>query len=85
MDTATTVPRAIHRLCFSPMRQRKTPLNRSSDTAEAAVSSWESAVDMVAAKMPARMSPARMARTRPLPLRMWAMATMMVSLSEVLT
>ena len=66
------------------MRQRKAPLNRSSDTAEAAVSSWESAVDMVAAKMPARMSPARTARTAPLPPMIWAMATRMVSLSEVL-
>ena len=66
------------------MFQRNTPLKRSSDTAEAAVSSWESAVDMVAAMMPARMRPARIARSRPLLLMMLAMATMMVSLSEVL-
>ena len=43
----------------------KTSWSRFSENAEEAASSWESAVDMVAARIPARMRPATMAASQP--------------------
>ena len=52
-----------------------------SDTLDAAANSWESAVDMVLAKMPAKINPAMMAKNTPFSEMTCAIRTMMVSVS----
>ncbi len=61
----TTVSRAISMVCFSVSFTPKTSWTMFSEKAEDAASSWLSAVDMVAARMPARMQPATMAGKMP--------------------
>ena len=58
---------------------------RSWDTEEAAASSWESAVDMVAARIPARITPAIRAKKKPCWLIRSAILMMMVSESELVS
>ena len=53
-------------------------------TLEEAASSWESAVDMVEARMPARISPASSAASTPCREMSLAMETMMASAAEAL-
>lgn len=60
------VRRAAKRLCFSLSLRWPNSCKMFRDTLDAAASIWLSAVDMVAARMPARMSPARQC----LPVRM---------------
>ena len=55
----------------------------SCDTLDAAASSWESAVDMVAARIPARITPATTANSTPWLLMTSASLTMTVSLSTL--
>ena len=50
--TTNTVALAINNICLSFSFLKNTPLNRSFATAEDDTRSWESAVDMIAAKMP---------------------------------
>ena len=64
-------------LSFTP----KKSCTRFWDTLEEAASSWLSAVDMVAARMPARITPAISAGSGPNWLSRVAMRTMMVSLA----
>ena len=78
-----TVPRAA---CMDALRESLTLKNscmRSWETAEAAARSWESAVDMVAARMPARMMPATIAKSTPFRLIRSAILMMTVSASEL--
>ena len=56
---------------------------RSCETLDAAASSWESAVDMVAARIPARMTPATNANRTPWELMRLAILIMTVSESEL--
>ena len=63
--TPTTVRRAASMLFFSDSLTPKTSRRRFCVTPEAAASSWASAVDIVAARMPARISPAMIAATAP--------------------
>lgn len=60
------VRRAAKRLCFSLSLRWPNSCKMFWDTPDTAASIWLSAVDIVAARMPARMSPAR----RCLPVRM---------------
>ena len=80
----TTVSRAtiISVLLFSLMP--KTFWERSCETLEAAVSSWLSAVDMVAARIPERIIPATMASNVLLRLIRSASLMIMVSASALL-
>ena len=54
----SSVERAISMDCFSVIFTLNTPHIRSLETLEDAASSWESAVDMVAARIPASVTPA---------------------------
>ena len=60
-----TVPRATSMVCLEVSLMPNTSWSRFSEKAEAAASSWESAVDMVAARIPARMHPATTAGRMP--------------------
>ena len=60
----------------------RNPPKRSEETADAAARSCESAVDMVEARIPARMVPARNAGRIPCVLRRSAILTMIVSEAE---
>ena len=61
----TTVRRAASIFCLEVSLTPNTSCNTFSENAEAAAKSWESAVDMVAARIPARIQPATMAGSRP--------------------
>ena len=65
MAMQITVPRATSMVCLGVSFMPKTSWSRFSENAEEAASSWESAVDMVAARIPARMRPATMAASQP--------------------
>ena len=69
-------------LCLMVICLPRTPRIRFSETEDEAASSWESAVDMVDARIPARIRPASTAQTMPFWLSRLAMRTMMVSESE---
>ena len=69
-------------LCLTVICLPRTPRIRFSETEDEAASSWESAVDMVDARIPARIRPASTAQTMPFWLSRSAMRTMMVSESE---
>lgn len=79
MEITTTVTRAIVMAVFSEIFTLKKPRSRFWDTLEDAARSWESAVDIVAAKIPARMMPATNAANMPCWLKRSAIRTMMVS------
>ncbi len=76
------VPRAIRRLCFSLNFFPKKSCTIFSDTPEAATSIWLSAVDMVAARIPARITPPRTAASTPFLLSSLVRAMMTRSLSS---
>ena len=84
----TAIPSRVTRATIILALADKFRLNRLpkifSLTPEEAASSWLSAVDMVAARMPARMSPARTAASTPFWLMRLAMRTIRVSLDEPL-
>ena len=61
----TTVIRAISMPFFAEIFRWKVSCKMFSDTLDAAANSWESAVDMVLAKMPAKINPAMMAKNTP--------------------
>ena len=82
--TQMMVRRAAKRLCFSLSLRWPNSCKMFWDTLDAAASIWLSAVDIVAARMPARMSPARTAASTPCWLMRLAMRTMRVSLDEPL-
>ena len=65
MAMPMTVPRAASMEALGLSFLPKKSCTRSWDTLEAAASSWESAVDMVEAKMPARTKPAIRAKKMP--------------------
>lgn len=79
MAMMTTVIRAASMLFFSEMFRCSVSRSRFSDTLEDAASSWESAVDMVLARMPERTRPAISAGRMPCLERRSATLTMMVS------
>ena len=81
---AITAPRAIRRFFFSDSFRPNTPRSRFCVTAEAAASSCASAVDIVAARMPARISPAMIARNTPFWLISAAVRTISDSAAELL-
>ena len=68
---------------FSLSRMPRNSTAMSCETLDAAASSWESAVDMVAARMPARITPATTANSAPWLLITSASLTMTVSLSTL--
>ena len=78
------VRRAANRLCFSVSFMWPNSCRMFWDTLEAAASIWLSAVDMVAARMPARIRPARMAASTPCWAIRLATRTIRVSLEEPL-
>ena len=78
------VRRAANRLCFSVNFMWPNSCRMFWDTLEAAASIWLSAVDMVAARMPARIRPARMAASTPCWAIRLATRTIRVSLEEPL-
>ena len=82
---STTVPRAASMVLRWSSWMPKKSVSKSWDTLEEAASSWESAVDMVAARMPARMMPATMASTGPFLLIRLASWTIMVSDSALVS
>ena len=63
--TTITVPRATHITSFSLAFLWMIPLKKFCATLEEAARSWESAVDMVAARIPASTTPANSARITP--------------------
>ena len=78
----TSVRRAAIMLALPKMFRWNTPYRMFWETAEEAARSWESAVDMVDARIPARIRPATIANRKPCWLSTSAMRTMMVSESE---
>ena len=82
--THTMVRRAANRLCFSLSLRCANSCKMFWETLDAAASIWLSAVDMVAARIPARMRPASTAANAPWALMRLAMRTMRVSLVEPL-
>ena len=80
---ATTVPRAKSMEVLLSILMPRKLRSRSSDMEEAAASSWESAVDMVLAIMPARVTPASRAKATPQWLSRLASWMTMVSESEL--
>ena len=82
MAMAMTVSRAASILCFWLSLKRNASCSRFWDTLEDAASSWESAVDMVLARMPARMRPAISAGKMPPLAKSSAMRMMTVSVLE---
>ena len=78
----TSVARATRSFFFSSILMWRISPKMFSETPDAAVSSWESEVDIVAARMPARMTPQSRAASTPCWLIRSAMRTMMVSESE---
>ena len=82
--TPTTVARAAIICPAAVSLTRMKSCRKSSDTLEAAARSWESAVDMVAARIPARITPATIAKRKPFWLMRSAIFMMIVSDSEEL-
>ena len=82
MEITTTLPRASTISMRLLMRMCRKSRNRFWDTLEDAASSWESAVDMVAARMPARIMPPTSAASQPWLAIRSAMRMMIVSASE---
>ena len=78
------VARATSRLCLVLSLMCRKSCTRFWLTLELAASSWLSAVDMVAARMPARIKPATMLNKTPFWLIKCVICTMMVSLSPLL-
>ena len=83
MAMPTTVSRAAVMEAFWLSFTRKKSWTRSWETPEAAVRSWESAVDMVQARMPAMTMPAIRAKKTPWVLSRSASRMTMVSDSEL--
>lgn len=82
MAMSTTVSRAASMLLFWLSFRPSFSCSRFWDTLEEAASSWESAVDMVLARIPARIRPAMRAGRIPALLRRVAIWMTMVSLAE---
>ena len=81
IEITTTVILATRMLCFSEIFTPKKSFKRFSENPEEAANSWLSAVDIVAARIPARITPAKRAVSKPCWLNILAMAIITVSLS----